>query len=172
MRRIVVVGPHPPLVSFCTESFARRLEESLGIRATTVPFAPSAIPCTSAGALAEHPGAPWLLDADTVVWLRFAPRVYLRDWIAGILDRLLNGAAAAQRRRLRARLRDVCRAALASVVPPALDPRGLAAQQPGLRVVELNSPAQARFWLWMNEERRRERRGRDTLAGAQAARRV
>lgn len=156
MRRIVVVGPHPPLVSFPSESFARRLEDALGVQATTLPFAPTARLATAAGTLTDHPTSPWLLPADTIVWLRFAPRVYLRDWLAGIFDRLLNGAAGAQRSAMRARLRDVCRAAWVSWLSPALDLRKPAAQQPSLHVVELHSPAQACFWLRMSEERRRE----------------
>jgi hypothetical protein len=156
MRHVVVIGPQPPLVSFCGGSFARQLGERLAVQATALQALPVAAFATDAGTLAGRQSAPWLPGADTVIWLRFTPRIYLRDWIAGIVDRLLNGSAAAQRRQFRARPRDICRAALAYLLSPPIDPRDIAARQPSLRVVELNSPAQARFWLRMNEERLRE----------------
>lgn len=156
MRQIVVIGPNPPHASFSGESFARQLSERLAVSATAFGCAPMAAYATGAGALASLQGGAWLPAADTVIWLRFTPRVYLLDWLAGILDRLLNGSAGAHRCRVRARPLDVWRAAVAYLLPPARDPRRVAARQPGLRVVELNTPAQARFWLRMNEERMRE----------------
>ncbi|HXF45268.1 MAG TPA: hypothetical protein VNK91_04030 [Burkholderiaceae bacterium] len=156
MRHVVVIGPQPPLVSFCSGSYARQLGERLAVEATALQQLPVAAFATDAGALAGRPSVACLPGADTVIWLRFTPDVYLRDWIAGIVDRLLNGSAAAERRKLRARPRDVCRAALAYLLLPPVDPRDIAARQPSLRVVELNSPSQARFWLRMNEERLRE----------------
>jgi hypothetical protein len=156
MRHVVVIGPQPPLPSFCSGSFTRQLGERLAVEATALQQLPVAAFATDAGALAGQPSATCVPCADTVIWLRFTPHVYLGDWIAGIVDRLLNGSAAAERRKLRARPRDVCRAALAYVLLPPIDLRDIAARQPSVRVVELNSPAQARFWLHMNEERRRE----------------
>jgi len=37
------------------------------------------------------------VEADTLIWLRFSPRAYLRDWLAGWLDALLNNAGRAYR---------------------------------------------------------------------------
>lgn len=162
MHRVVIVAPRPELGTFNCAEFARELEARLDVRVVTARSVAATALATDAGPLAAEAPTLRLPGVDMIVWLRFAPRVYLRDWLAGIFDRLLNGAAGAQRSAMRARLRDVCRAAWVSLLSPALDPRKLAAQQPRLHVVELHSPAQACFWLRMSEERRRERRGPST----------
>jgi hypothetical protein len=58
----------------------------------------------------NYGGAVVHVEADTLVWLRFSPGVYLRDWLAGWFDVLLNGARGMRRRTCRARLFDAVRA--------------------------------------------------------------
>ncbi|HTT10266.1 MAG TPA: hypothetical protein VMG60_05190 [Burkholderiaceae bacterium] len=96
------------------------------------------------------------VDADTLIWLRFSPRAYLRDWLAGWLDTLLNGAAGSRRRAYRARLADVARACLAALQSDAVDARQFDALRPHVLFLEFSSPDQALFWLEMQEERVRE----------------
>jgi hypothetical protein len=92
-----------------------------------------------------------LIDVDTLIWMRFSPGAYLRDWFAGWFDVLLNGAQGLRRRARRARLLDVARAAFFR--SGGIDH----AQFEGLRqrvlLVELTSPRQALFWLKLQEER-------------------
>jgi len=118
------------------------------------------VPARSGGGASLSAAASGLdlraLRAEMLVWLRFSPRVYLRDWLAGLLDRLLNGAEGARRRTQRASLADFLRACAMLAQPDPFDAEELEALREQLLVIELNSPEQARFWLHMQEERVRE----------------
>lgn len=96
------------------------------------------------------------LHIDTVIWLRFVPRAYLRDWVAGWLDVLLNGPAGRARQGSRASLGDFFRSCASLIQPPVLTRRQVEALRSHLRVVELSSPEQAHFWLYIQSERARE----------------
>src|SRR5207249_2877346 len=96
------------------------------------------------------------VEADTLIWLRFSPRAYLRDWLAGWLDVLLNGAPGSRRRAYRARLVDVARACIAMLEKGIVDARQLHSLRSQLLFLELSSPEQALFWLEMQVERARE----------------
>jgi hypothetical protein len=161
LHRIAVIGPNPPCGVLTDERFVELLSSRLGIEAFSLhpspglflaaADAPLEFPPASAGAFA---GPILRVGADTLVWLRFSPGVYLRDWLAGWFDVLLNGSQGMRRRAGRARLIDVLRSLFfrhRDIAASSLE--GLRAR---VLLVELASPAQARFWLKMQEERVRE----------------
>jgi hypothetical protein len=131
--------------------YARQLGQRLGVRVTVVDdfsiswrrHAP--VPVYSAPPLSPWPGI------DTVICLHVSPGVLLRDWAAGWFDRALNGAAGRARQPMRARASDVLRALL----PLSEHLRAAGCGSAG-RVLEVRTPAQASFWLMLEEERRRQ----------------
>ena len=96
------------------------------------------------------------LRVETLVWLRFGPGAYLRDWLAGWLDLLVNGAEGRRRRGQRARFADFLRSCVAMLQPEPIAADRLEAVRQQLLLIELHSPEQAYFWLHMQEERVRE----------------
>lgn len=165
MRRVAVIGPSPPCGALSGERFVELLSGRLGLEAFSlrpVPGlvlaaggeAPVPLAARSAAGVFETPTAH--VEADTLIWLRFSPRAYLRDWIAGWLDVLLNGTPGSRRRACRARLLDVGRACAAMLQKTPVDMQQLEALRPQLLLLELSSPEQAFFWLQMQEERARE----------------
>ena len=164
MHRVAVIGPTPSCGTLSGEWFVELLSGRLGLEAFSLRPVPGLVLATadaplplvarSAGGVLEPPVAQ--VEADTLIWLRFSPRAYVRDWLAGWFDVLLNGVSGARRRSNRARLRDVVRAFIAMLqkdVVDALQIQGLRAQ---LLFLELSSPEQALFWVQMQEERVRE----------------
>lgn len=165
MRRVAVIGPNPPCGSLSSERFVELLSQRLGLDAFSLrpaqkmAFATGAagqvpVAARSAGNLFNI--ARTHVEADTLIWLHFSPRAYLRDWLAGWLDSLLNGAAGARRRASRARLIDLARSCASILQPGEVNRRLTKALQPQLLLVELCSPEQAFFWIQMQEERARE----------------
>lgn len=157
MRRVAVIGPNPPCGVLSSERFAELLSQQVGLEAFSLRPMEGLVAAT-APVTVELPGypSPILVDADTLVWLRFSARAYLRDWIAGWLDQLLNGAAGARRRNQRASLLDVLRACAAGLQPAPADAKRLERLRPHLQFVELFSAEQALFWLRIQTERVRE----------------
>jgi len=162
MRRIAVIGPNPSSGALSNERFVRLLSSRLGLEAFSLrpaprlAFAAGGPQMQLATRAAAGSCASTRVDADTLIWLRFSPRAYLRDWLAGWLDTLLNGAAGSRRRAYRARLADVARACLAALQSDAVDARQFDALRPHVLFLEFSSPDQALFWLEMQEERVRE----------------
>lgn len=160
MRRVAVIGPNPPCGALSDERFVEQLSSRLGLEAFSLRPAPGLALAAVDASLAMRPSAgeyagPVVhVDADTLIWLRFAPGVYLRDWLAGWLDVLLNGAPGLRRRPRRARLFDAARALLVRRRDVASD--RLEGLRPRVVLVELTSPQQASFWLNMQEKRVRE----------------
>ncbi len=161
MRRIAVIGPNPPCGALTDARFVAQLNNRLGIEAFALrpapglmlaaADAPGTFPPASAGTLA---GPVVRVDADTLVWLRFSAGVYLRDWLAGWFDVLLNGSKGLRRRVWRAHLIDVLRATV--MRRRDLAPDQVESLRNRVLLIELASPQQARFWLKMQEERVRE----------------
>jgi hypothetical protein len=165
MRRVAVIEPNPPCGSLSGDRFVELLSQRLGLEAfslrpaTGMAFAAGAagqVPLTTRTAANVFGAARAHVEADTLIWLRFSPRAYLRDWLAGWLDQFLNGAAGARRRASRARLIDLGRACASILQPSAVDRQQIEALRRQLLFVELSSPEQALFWLQMQEERVRE----------------
>ncbi len=158
MRRIAVFGPNPPCGALSADRVVAELSSRLGTDAFVLRREPGlALSLADAPALPRPANArpPTVrVDADTLVWLSFSPTVYLRDWAAGWLDALLNGAAGRRRRARRARFADVVRAF--ALRPHAADARAIDPLRSCVLLVELNSPQQVHFWLKMQEERVRE----------------
>lgn len=157
MRRVAVISPDSSSGVLNTAAFVRQLSERLGVEAFALPAQPGfdfavanapyamATPDRGGGSPVVH------VDADTVIWLHFPPGLYLRDWFAGCLDVLLNGARGVRRRAERASLATALRALV-------MRRRELRADQIDslrrhVRLIELTSPAQVRFWLKLQEER-------------------
>jgi hypothetical protein len=165
MRRVAVIGPNPQCGSLSGDRFVDLLSQRLGLEAFCLQPAPGmAFAAGAAGPVPLAARSPASLfgtarahvEADTLIWLRFSPRAYLRDWLAGWLDRLLNGAAGARRRASRATLIDLARSCASILQPSAVDRRQIEALRPQVLFVELSSPEQALFWVQMQEERVRE----------------
>ena len=164
MRRIAVIGPNPPGGALSNERFVELLSSRLGLEAFSLRPVPGLVLATSGAAqlpLVARPAnvyatATAYVEADTLIWLRFAPSAYFRDWLAGWLDTLLNGAAGSRRRAYRSRLIDVVRACFAMLQRDAVDECHLNDLRPHFLFLEFSSPEQALFWLEMNEERVRE----------------
>jgi len=165
MRRVAVIGPNPPCGSLSSDRFVELLSQRLGLEAFSLrpahamAFAAGAagqVPLAARSATGVFGTARAHVVADTLIWLRFSPRAYLRDWLAGWLDRLLNGAAGARRRASRAKLIDFGRSCASMLQPNAVDRQQIDALHPQLLFVELSSPEQALFWVEMQEERVRE----------------
>lgn len=161
MRRVVVFGPGTPIGALSGARFARLLSERLGVHAEILePLPAMAVATASADTsllwdqLTGSPAQTNAAAADTLVWLRYTPRAYLRDWIAGWLDRWMNGTP----RGGRARLTEVACAAARLLCRAPLDARQIDNLRPRVRLVELHSPEQALFWLRMQEHRLRETR--------------
>lgn len=165
MRRVAVIGPNPPCGGLSGQRFVELLSGRLGWEAFSLNPLPGLVLAASTDAymaLSAHPAerrfgaAAAQVEADTLVWLRFAPRIYWRDWLAGWLDLLLNGAKGARRLASRARLADVMNAWIALIQKSAVEARQIEVLRPQVHLVELSSPEQALFWLQMQEERLRE----------------
>jgi len=164
MRRVAVIGPNPPNRALSSERFVALLSSRLGLEAFSLRPVPGLV--LAAGGAAQLPlitrpagaySSPTVyVEADTLIWLRFSPRAYLRDWLAGWLDTLLNGAAGSRRRSYRARLTDVARACIAMLQQDAVDAQQIDELRPHFLFLEFSSPEQALFWLEMQEERVRE----------------
>ena len=169
MRRVAVIGPTPPCGALSGERFVELLAGRLGLEAFSLRPVPGLVLAAGAGAhvpLSARPiggsdgAASAHVEADTLIWLRFSPRAYLRDWLAGWLDVLLNGAPGSRRRAYRARLVDVARACIAMLEKGIVDARQLHSLRSQLLFLELSSPEQALFWLEMQVERARETESR------------
>jgi hypothetical protein len=161
MRRIAVIGPTPPCGALSGERFVEMLAARLEIESFLLSGVPGLMLAPSPVTrmpLPANAGPAARIGADTLVWLRFSPRAYLRDWLAGWLDVLLNGARGARRRASRAHFADVLRACGALMRPSAVDPHELDDLRSQVLFIELSSPEQALFWLRMQEERVRETR--------------
>lgn len=164
MRRVAVVGPNPPCGALSSERFVELLSGRLGLDAFSLrPIAGlilaggvAQLPLAARAAADAYGAATTYVEADTLIWLRFSPRGYLRDWLAGWLDALLNGAPGRRRRAYRARLIDVARSCLSMLQPDAVTIRPTEGMRPHLLILEFSSPEQALFWLEMQEERVRE----------------
>ena len=164
MRRIAVIGPTPSCGALSGEQFAELLCGRLGLDAFCLRPAPGLVLAAGGGALVplstrsprDYGNALAQVRVDTLIWLRFSPRAYLRDWLAGWLDVLVNGRQGSRRRSYRARLADVLRACGAGLRKGPVDLGQIEASHPQLRLLELSSPEQAYFWLKMLEERMRE----------------
>jgi hypothetical protein len=163
MRRVAVIGPDPPCGALSGARFVELLSGRLGWEAFSLHPMPGLVLATSTqfpmSAQLTDPGyryAAARVEADMLIWLRFTPRAYWRDWVAGWLDLLVNGAQGAHRRAHRARLADVGRAWVAMLQKGAVELRRIERLRPQLHFVELSSPEQALFWLKMQEERARE----------------
>jgi hypothetical protein len=160
LRRVAVIGPNPPCGALSDEGFVEQLSSRLGLEAYSLRPAPGLELAAADSLLALRPdtrnygGAVVHVEADTLVWLRFSPGVYLRDWLAGWFDVLLNGARGMRRRTCRARLFDAVRALMVRRRDVGADK--LQGPRPRVLLVELASPQQAHFWLKMQEERARE----------------
>jgi hypothetical protein len=168
MRRVAVLGPNPPCGSLSVERFVELLSDRIGLEAFSLRPLPglvlassddTVLPFTSRdeerGYRVSRPPVV-NVEADTLIWLRFAPRAYLRDWLAGWLDVLLNGRAGLRRHAQRAGLWDVVRACGAMLHENLVEGDRFEFLRPHLLVLELSSPEQALFWLEMQEERVRE----------------
>jgi hypothetical protein len=161
MRRIAVIGPTPPSGALSNERFVELLSSRLGLEAFSLRPVPGLVLATGGAAqlpLVARPAnvyaaATAYVEADTLIWLRFTPRAYWRDWLAGWLDTLLNGAAGWRRRAYRARLTDVARACVARLQREVVDERHINDLRPHFLFFEFSSPEQALFWLEMHEER-------------------
>ncbi len=157
MRRVAVIGPDSSSGVLNVGAFVRQLAERLELEAFALPTQPGfefaaadapyalATPDRASAAPVVH------VDADTVIWLHFSPGLYLRDWVAGWFDALLNGAAGARRRAHRASLGTALRALV--MRRRDLRPEQIDGLRSHVRLIELNTPAQARFWLKLQEER-------------------
>lgn len=165
MQRVAVIGPTPPCGALSGERFVELLSGRLGLEAfylrplpglVLAATADTQIPLTARPTDSIFGGAVAQIDADTLIWLRFSPRAYFRDWLAGWLDLVLNGAQGARRRGYRARFADVARAWFGLTQKPAVDTKQIEALRRQVLLVELSSPEQALFWLRMQEERVRE----------------
>ena len=165
MRRVAVIGPTPSCGALSGERFVELLARRLGLEAFSLGPLPglalaasadAQVPFTARTAAGGYDAPAVNVEADTLIWLRFSPRAYLRDWLAGWLDLLLNGASRAHGRAERARLTDVARACVAMLKKSVVDPKQIEGLRPPLRFVELSSPEQALFWLRMQEECARE----------------
>lgn len=165
MQRVAVIGPTPPCGALSGERFVELLSGRLGLEAFSLRPLPGLVLAATADTqvpLAARPvdsafgGAVTQIDADTLIWLRFSPRAYFRDWLAGWLDLVLNGAQGARRRSYRARFADVARAWFGVTQKPVADTKQIEALRRQVLLVELSSPEQALFWLRMQEERVRE----------------
>jgi hypothetical protein len=164
MRRVAVIGPNPPCGALSAERFVEMLSGRLGLEAFSLRPLPGLMLAANgpaqvplARATERDYGASVLhVDADTLIWLRFLPRAYLRDWAAGWLDVVLNGEKGARRRAYRARLADVVRSCFSLLQKSTVDARQLESLRPQVLLIELSSPEQALFWLEMQEERVRE----------------
>ena len=161
MRRIGVIGPNPLCGALSDERFVGLLSARLGVEAFSLRAAPGLVlaaadaPMAWPRTQARGYGGPVVhVEADTLIWLRFSPRAYLRDWLAGWFDVLLNGAKGMRRRARRARLLDAARAAFFR--RRDFDAGQIERLRPRVLLVELTSPQQALFWLKMQEERVRE----------------
>src|SRR5262245_45765235 len=161
MRRVAVIGPYPPCGALSGERFVELLSRRLGLEAFSLRPVPGLVLATGGEATVPFSGRPTPgvyetptahVEADTLIWLRFSPRAYLRDWLAGWLDVLLNNAG----RAYRARLFDVVRACAAFLQKAAVNSRQIEMLRPHVLFLELSSPEQAFFWLQMQEERVRE----------------
>jgi len=161
MRRVAVIGPNPPCGTLNAERFVEMLSHRIGLEAFSLrplpglalaPGGDAPLPVTGRG----YSGSVMQVDADTLILLRFSARAYLRDWVAGWLDVLLNGRKGIRRRAPRARLVDVLRAGVASLHRSRAENARLENLRPQVLLVELSSPEQALFWLEMQEERVRE----------------
>jgi len=160
MRRVAVIGPNPPCGTLNADRFVEMLSHRIGLEAFSLrplpglalaPGGDAPLPVTG-----RYDGSVMQVDADTLILLRFSARAYLRDWVAGWLDVLLNGGKGMRRRAHRARLVDVMRACLASLQRRTAENARLENLRPQVLLVELSSPEQALFWLEMQEERVRE----------------
>lgn len=157
MRRIAVIGPDSSSGVLNTGAFVRQLAERLGVEAFALPAQPgfefAAAIAPYALATPDRGGAAPVVqvDADTVIWLHFGPGLYLRDWVAGWFDVLLNGARGARRRAQRASLGTALRALVTG--RRELRPDQIDNLRRHVRLIELTSPAQVRFWLKLQEER-------------------
>jgi hypothetical protein len=159
MRRVAVIGPNPPCGALSGERFVELLSRRLGLEAFSLRPVPGLVLATGGEGSVPLGGrsTPGMygtahVEADTLIWLRFSPRAYLRDWLAGWLDVLLNNAG----RAYRARLLDVARACTAFLQKAAVDSQQIEMLRPHVLFLELSSPEQAFFWLQMQEERARE----------------
>jgi hypothetical protein len=161
LRRIAVLGPNPPCGALSDERFVEQLSNRLGLEAFALRPPPGLMLAAADAPLAlprppgrEYAGPVVHVDADTLVWLRFTPGVYFQDWLAGWFDVVLNGSTGRRRRARRAGLLDVVRAFLRRRQPAG--PDLVEPLREHVLLVELTSPAQARFWLKLREERVRE----------------
>jgi hypothetical protein len=164
MRRVAVIGPNPPCGALSGERFVELLADKLGLEAFSLRPAPGLALAAGADTQFQLPARaasgtyiPTIhVEADTLIWLRFPPQAYLRDWFAGWFDVLLNGAPGSRRRSRRAHLSDFVRACVAMLQKDAISARQLEGLRPQIRFLELSSPEQVFFWLQMQEERARE----------------
>jgi hypothetical protein len=164
MRRVAVIGPTPSCGALTGQRFAELLAGRIGLDAFCLRPAPGLVLAAGGGAQVplltrsgrDYASAIAHARADTLIWLRFSPRAYLRDWLAGWLDVLLNGRQGSRRRAYRARLTDVVRACAGVLQRDPVDSRQIETLRHKLLFLELSSPEQAYFWLKMLEERVRE----------------
>ena len=164
MRRVAVIGPTPPCGALSAERFAEMLSGNLGLEAFSLRPLPGLVLAAggdapvpwAARAAGDYGASVVQVEADTLIWLRFSPSAYLRDWLAGWLDVFLNGTAGWQRRTQRARLLDVMRACAVILQKGAVKARQLEGLRPQVLLVEFSTPEQALFWLQMQQERARE----------------
>ena len=165
MQRVAVVGPTPPCGALSGERFVELLAGRLGLEAFSFRPMPGLVLAASADAQLPLDPGPAVgffggtvtqIEADTLIWLRFSPRAYLRDWLAGWFDFFLNGKQGARRRAYRARMLDVARAIVALLRQRTSHTQQIESLRPQVLFVELSSPEQALFWLRMQEERVRE----------------
>ena len=161
MRRVAVIGPNPSCGSLSGERFVEMLSRRLGLEAFSLRPVPGLVLAASADAQVSISASAFAtpsarVEADTLIWLRFSPRAYLRDWLAGWLDVVLNGRAGARRRAYRAGLLDVLSACAALFRKDAVDVSQFHGLRSQLLFLELSSPEQAMFWVEMQEQRARE----------------
>jgi hypothetical protein len=163
MRNVLVIGVPSDRGPLSANAFARTISNRLGLHAlvsdlAAVELRQRALAHAATDGGFDHSYATPSTRVDAIIWLHFSPRLYFRDWLAGWLDRALHGTDGRTRQRTRAKLADFFGACLALLVAGPSEPEYQSAVTADTRVVELRTPAEASFWIYLEEERQRERR--------------
>jgi hypothetical protein len=160
MKRVVIIGQpgqHGPLS--CTE-FAQQVADHLGM--ASLPPAPQqaiaarAVVQDDEAWVAAEPAGLFSEEvfrrADTVVWLNFSPRAFLRDWVERWPSR---AAATASLNPQHAGLHDVYTSLVYFLIAPQMYQLMRHPALAHVNLYELRTPEQARFWLRAQEQRLR-----------------